>query len=102
MYDHIIEKVQALKPGRLTDEEVSAFIGEAQRKAAEDGCSGNDGIAIDDLLLYYVLSQMALFSGDLAEYSSYSLLYNNAAAAYRRKCFEASAPKGEKGYRNVW
>ena len=102
MYDHIVEKVQALKPGRLTDEEVAAFIGEAERKAAEDGCNGNDGIAIDDLLLYYVLSQIALFSGDLGEYGNYSLLYNNAVTAYRRKCFEASSSESGEGYRNVW
>ncbi len=102
MYDHIIERIQAIKPGRLTDEEVAAFIGEAERKAAEDGCSGNDGIAIDDLLFYYVLSQIALFSGDLEEYSNYSLLYNNAAAAYRRKCFTASSSDNAKKYRNLW
>ena len=102
MYDHIVEKIQTLKPGRLTDEEITAFIGEAERKAAEDGCNGNDGIAIDDLLFYYVLSQIALFSGDLAEYSNYSLLYNNAVAAYRRKCFEASSSIGKEEYRNIW
>ena len=90
MHQDLIEKIRKIYPTTLTDPELEGFIQEAELKTCEDSYDKNSGVYKQDLLLYYVLSQLALFSGDLAEYSNYCLLYNNAAREYRRLSFEQS------------
>lgn len=90
MYEELIRKIRRLKPTELTDEELVGFITEAVAKTCEDSYDKTSGVYKEDLLLYYVLGQLALYSGDLAEYSNYCILYNNAAAAFHRQAFEQS------------
>lgn len=50
-------------------------------------------------IMFY--GQLALYSGDLAEYSNYCILYNNAAAAFRRISFEQSPVRFDSNV-NLW
>ncbi|MBQ4153391.1 MAG: hypothetical protein IJD11_03450 [Oscillospiraceae bacterium] len=103
MYDELIQKINRIKPTGLTDEELTGFITEAIEKTCEDSYDKNSGVYKEDLLLYYVLGQLALYSGDLAEYSNYCILYNNAAKAFHRVSFEQSPPiYGDGKYRGLW
>lgn len=101
MYEELIEKIRTIHPTELTDEELLGFINDAASRTFEDSYDKNSSAYKDDLLLYYVLGQLALYAGDLAEYSNYCILYNNAAAAFRRISFEQSPVRFEKNT-NLW
>lgn len=103
MYDELIKKIKRIKPNTLSDTELQAFVEEAAAKLSDEGYSLSGDTCPDDVLLYFVLSQIALFSGDLAEYSNYSALYNNAARAFGRRAFERSASDSRTAqYQNRW
>ena len=101
MYDELIEKIKKIRPTELTDEELLGFINDAAARTCEDSYDKNSNAYKEDLLLYYVLGQLALYSGDLAEYSKYCILYNNAAAAFRRISFEQSPVRFDSNV-NLW
>ncbi len=103
MHDHLIEIIRQLKPTELSNNELKTFINQAVEKISEDGYDKNSSVYRDDLLLYYVLGQLALYEGDLAEYSNYCILFNNAASSFHRLSFEQSPsiyPDGH--FRHPW
>lgn len=103
MYEELIQKVKKAKPGVLSDEEILAFIEEAVIKTCTDGNEFSSGVYLDDTLFYYVMAQIALFSGDLTEYSNYCILYNNAAASYRKDAFiQTPNLDGNDRWNNLW
>ncbi len=103
MHQELIEKIKKIYPTTLTNEELEGFIQEAEIKTCEDSYDKNSSVYKKDLLLYYVLSQLALYNSDPAEYSNYCLLYNNAAGAYHRLSFEQSPVSFGSGHGfNLW
>lgn len=102
MHDKLIEKVKRIKPSALSDSEIRGFIEEAVAKV----CEGKNDYAadayLDDVLMYYALAQVSLYSDDLAEYGNYVVLYNNALVEYRRRAFCSLEPEGERKYQNIW
>lgn len=100
MYDNLLEKVKKVKPNALSDEEILGFFEEAISKACPDKNDYSSGEYIDDVLFFYALAMVSLFGGDLADYSNYYMLYNNAAAEYSRRSFQPGESK--KTYTNLW
>lgn len=103
MYEELIAKVKSIKPSDFSDQELEKFMEEAMTKTCGEGYTASDGINTDDALVYYVLSQISLFEGDLADYNNYCILYNNAVKDFRRIAFgHAPAQERESRYENLW
>ena len=102
MYDGLLGKVNRLKPSALNDSDILGFFEEAVTLV----CDGNNDYAtgeyLDNVLLYYALAQISLYCGDLAEYSNYFVLYNNAAIEFRRRTFSKSESDNNLKYTNMW
>ena len=103
MYEELIAKVKSIKPNEFTDQELEKFMEEALAKTCGDGDMASRGVSTADALVYYVLSQISLFEGALADYNNYCVLYNNAVKDFRRSAF-GQLPAGEKEsrYENLW
>ena len=103
MYDALLEKVKRIKPSAVSNTDILGFFEEAVAKACPDRNEYASGAYLDDVLLFYALAMVALYSGDLAEYSNYFVLYNNAATEFRRRSFD-QIPPDERGshYTNLW
>ena len=100
MYDALLEKVKRIKPSAVSDTDILGFFEEAVAKACPDRNDYSSGEYLEDVLLFYALAMVSLYSGDLAEYSNYFVLYNNAAAEYSRRSFK---PDGQGStYTNLW
>lgn len=108
MYDKLLEKVKRIKPNALSDSDILGFFEEAVVLVCDGDNDYAGGEYLDHVLLYYALAHVALYSGDLAEYSNYFTLYNNAATEYRRRTFSASKTvkdtRGKKTgvYTHLW
>ena len=87
MYDKLLKKVKRIKPSALSDNDILSFLEEAVILCCDDKNDYAGGTYMDNVLLYYALAHVALYSGDLAEYSNYFMLYNNAAAEFKRRNF---------------
>lgn len=102
MHGDLIEKVKRIRPSALSDEEIKSFLDEAIAKV----CDGKNDYAadayLDDVLLYYALAQVSLYSDDTADYGNYVVLYNNALMEYRRHAFCTLEPNGSGKYQNAW
>lgn len=103
MYEELIAKVKGVKPNGFSDQELVKFIEEALIKTCGEKDMASSGVNTDDALVYYVLSQISLFEGDLADYNNYCVLYNNAAKEFRRSAFgQVPTQEGESRYENLW
>ncbi len=103
MYDELIERVKGIKPSAFSDIELERFFEEAFAKTCADGESAIGEGNTDDALIYYVLSQLSLFEGDLADYNNYCVLYNNAVRVLKRNAFEQLPSRSkENHYENLW
>ena len=103
MYEELIAKVKSIKPSEFSDQELEKFMEEAMTKTCVEGNAASSGINTDDALVYYVLSQISLFEGDLADYNNYCILYNNAVKDFRRSAFEQiPTQEKESRYENLW
>ena len=103
MYDTLLEKVKRIKPNALSDADLLGFFEEAVVKACPEGNEYAAGAYLDDVLLFYALAMVSLHSGDLAEYSSYFMLYNNAVVEFRRQGFGRIPPDSRgSSYTNLW
>ncbi len=67
MYDELLQKVKRIKPSALSDSDILGFFDEAIALCCDDKNAYTSGIYIDNLLVYYALAHVALYSGDLEE-----------------------------------
>lgn len=103
MYTELLGKVKRIKPSALTDSDILGFFEEAVTLICEGNNDYANGKYLDNVLLYYALAQISLYCGDLAEYSNYFVLYNNAATEFRRRSFSNSESDNDNlKYKNMW
>ena len=103
MYGDILEKVKRIKPSALGDSDIIGFLEEAVTLCCDDKNDYAGGTYMDHVLLYYALAHVALYSGDLAEYSNYFMLYNNAASEFKRRNFGRPDDGGTTAeYHGMW
>jgi hypothetical protein len=111
MYDELLEKVKRIKPSALDDADILDFFKEAVVLCCGDGSQYSGEEYIDHVLMYYALAHISLYSGDLAEYSNYFTLYNQAMLEYRRHAYSnknsadsnKNSAEGKPGqYQNMW
>ena len=88
MYDALLEKVRRIHPNALSDQDIIGFFDEAIAKACPDENDYGSGEYLNDVLLFYALAQISLYSNDIASYGNYYVLYNNAAQEFSRRSFQ--------------
>lgn len=101
--DKIISRAKQIVSTQLSDDELKEIINDGFLVATR-GLMPTDirDIYIDDMLGYYLLSQINLINGDFALYNNYSSLFNNALTEFRMIASEvAPVYPDELQYKNL-
>lgn len=102
--DKIIKKAKQLTSTTIDDELLQEMVADGFLIATRGLSPASvEDIYMDDMLTYYLLSQISLINGDFALYNNYSALYNNALSEFRMIVAENAPAFGENlSYKNLF
>lgn len=116
----IINKVKSIKPSVLEDSALLSFINKIEAKLRlivndEDAFNpieyediSKAGLLLDekhsDIYLYYVASQIDLFTNDIASYNNFTMLFNDAMKDYMNyyKARKQPSPARQYDYKGAF
>ena len=104
MTNKLLERLRRSRKTSLTDDELDALSAECMKISTRGLCGDEyNELYSDDLIFYYLLSQIDLFNGDIVNYNNSTMLYNSTLAEFRRLATDqAVVNKKDLCYKNIW
>lgn len=103
-FQKIISKTKKLIHTDLSDAELIDIIDEGMSVATRGLIPATiEDVYSDDMLCYYLASQIGLINGDFALYNNFIVMFNTALAEFRTIMSETSPVQGVKlRYKNIF